>query len=128
MSPALLLLAAIPAAAPGSPVTDLKLPPGFTAKLFADNPLAPDIYTMTIDDDGRVLVAGPGYVRVLVDDDGDGYADRAVDLIDGLKDGPMGLLVEGEWLYVVGDGGLKRYRGYNGKDKLKTPPELLLSD
>jgi putative heme-binding domain-containing protein len=125
MTPALLLLAAAPAAAP-APVTDLKLPPGFTAKLYADHPLAPDIYTMTIDDDGRVLVAGPGYVRVLVDE-GAGYADRAVDLITGLKDGPMGLLVEGEYLYVVGDGGLKRYRGYNGKDKLKGPPELLLA-
>jgi putative membrane-bound dehydrogenase-like protein len=126
MSPALLLLAAIPAAAP-QPVTDLKLPPGFTARLYADNPIAPDIYTMTIDAEGRVLVAGRGYVRVLVDDDNDGYADRAVDLIDGLKDGPMGLLAEGDSLFVVADGGLKRYRGYNGKDKLKGPPEKLLA-
>ena len=126
MSPALLLLAAIPAAPP-EPVKDLKLPPGFTAKLYADNPIVPDVYTMTIDDAGRVLVAGRGYVRVLVDDDGDGYTDRAVDLIDGLKEGPMGLFAEGEWLYVVSDGGLKRYRGYNGKDKLKGPPETLLA-
>ncbi len=126
MSPALLLLAAIPSAPP-APVTDLKLPPGFTARLYADNAVAPDVYTMTIDDAGRVLVAGRGYVRVLVDDDGDGYADRAVDLIDGLKDGPMGLLAEGDSLYVVADGGLKRYRGYNGKDKLKGPPETLVA-
>jgi putative heme-binding domain-containing protein len=126
MTPALLCLALAPSAAP-APVTDLKLPAGFTAKLYADNPIVPDIYTMTIDDDGRVLVAGPGYVRVLVDDDGDGYADRAVDLIDGLKDGPMGLLAEGEFLFVVSDGGLKRYRGYNGKDKLQGPPETLLT-
>ena len=58
---------------------------------------------------------------------GDGYADRAVDLIDGLKDGPMGLLAEGDSLFVVADGGLKRYRGYNGRDKLKGPPEVLLA-
>ena len=38
-----------------------------------------------------------------------------------------GLLAEGESLYVVSDGGLKRYRGYNGKDKLKGPPETLLA-
>ena len=126
MSPALLLLAAMPSAAP-APVTDLKLPPGFTARLYADNAIAPDIYTMTIDDAGRVLVAGRGYVRVLVDDDGDGYADRADALIDGLKDGAMGLLAEGDSLYVVADGGLKRYRGYNGKDKLKGPPETLVA-
>ncbi|MCI0702503.1 MAG: hypothetical protein L0241_15575, partial [Planctomycetia bacterium] len=107
--------------------TDLKLPPGFTARIVADHALAPDIYTMTIDDEGRVLVAGPGYVRVLVDTDNDGRADRAVDLLDGLKDGPMGLLVEDDSLFVVADGGLKRYTGYNGKDKLKGPPETLLA-
>ncbi len=123
MSPALLLLAAT-VSAPPAPVTDLKLPPGFTARLYADNPVAPDVYTMTIDDAGRVLVAGRGYVRVLVEN-ADGYADRAVDLIDGLKDGPMGLLAEGDSLYVVADGGLKRYRGYNGKDKLKGPETLV---
>lgn len=126
MSPTLLLLAAT-AGAPPAIAHDLKVPPDFTARLYADNPIAPDIYTMTIDDDGRVLVAGRGYVRVLVDEDGDGSADRAVDLIDGLKDGPMGLLVEGDSLFVVSDGGLKRYRGYNGKDKLRGPPETLLT-
>ncbi len=121
MSPLLLLLASVPAASP-----DVKVPPGFSISVYADNPLAPDIYTMTIDDAGRVLVAGRGYVRVLVDDNGDGVADRAIDLIDGLKDGPMGLLAEGESLYVVSEGGLQRYRGYNGKDKLKQPPETLI--
>src|SRR5947199_1048704 len=124
MSPALLLAAAI--AAPPTPATELKLPAGFTARLFADNRLASDVYVMTIDDAGRVLVAGRGYVRVLVDDDGDGKADRAIDLIDGLTDGPMGLFVEGDSLYVVAGTGLKRYRGYNGKDKLTRPPELVL--
>ncbi len=123
MSPALLLLAAIPAAAPTA-TSDLKLPPGFTAQLYADHPLAPDIYTMTIDDAGRVLVAGRGYVRVLIED-GQGTAVRAVDLIDGLKDGPMGLLAESDSLYVVSDGGLKRYPGYNGQDKLKGPGTVL---
>lgn len=123
MTPALLLLAATAAA----PTSELKLPPGFSARLYADNPVAPDTYTMTIDDAGRVLIAGRGYVRVLVDADNDGVAESAVDLIDGLKEGPMGLLAEGDSLFVVCDGGLKRYRGYNGKDKLKGPPELLLA-
>jgi putative heme-binding domain-containing protein len=124
MSPALLLLAA---AAVAAPVADLAVPPGFAARLFADNALAPDIYTMTIDEDGRVLVAGRGYVHVLVDEDNDGVADHAIDLIDGLKDGPMGLFAEGDSLFVVVDGGLKRYRGYDGKSKLKQPPETLLA-
>src|SRR6266508_1699364 len=100
MSIALLLLSTLPGAAP-TPVADVKLPPGFAAYSYSDQALANDIHTMTVDDAGRVLVAGRGYVRVLIDDDGDGRADRAIDLIDGLKDGPMGLLAEGDSLYIV---------------------------
>jgi putative heme-binding domain-containing protein len=114
MSPALLLLAAGPTAP-----ADLAVPPGFVVTAVADNAVAPDISTMTLDPAGRVLVAGRGYVRVLT---GSG----AIDLIDGLKDAPMGLLAEGDALYVVADGGLRRYRGYDGKSKLKDP-ELLLA-
>lgn len=116
MTSALLLLAAMPAA----PVTDVKLPPGFTAHLYSDQNLANDIYTMTIDDAGRVFVAGRGYVRELIDDDGDGKADRAVNVVSGLKDGPMGLLVEGDSIYVVADGGLKRYRPNQKPETLYT--------
>ncbi|MDB5307976.1 MAG: Cytochrome c [Gemmataceae bacterium] len=126
MTSTLLLLATLPAVAP-QPVADLKVPPGFVASQYSDYTLANDIYTMTVDDAGRVLVAGPGYVRVLTDDGKGGRATGAVDLIDDLKDGPMGLFAEGESLYVVADGGLKRYRGYNGTDKLKGPPETLLA-
>lgn len=125
MSPAVLLLASVPTAP--APVRDVSVPPGFAVRLFADNDLAPDISTLTIDPAGRVLVAGPGYVRVLEDADGDGVADRALDLIDGLKQGPMGLLAEGDSLYVVVDGGLQRYRGYDGKSKLKGRPETLVN-
>jgi len=124
MLPAL-LLAALPGAPPAA--LDVKLPPGFTARLYADNPLAPDAYTMTIDAEGRVLVAGKGYVRALEDTDGDGVADRAVDILTDLKQGPMGLFAEGDSLFVVCDGGLKRYKGYTGKDKLQGPPETLLA-
>lgn len=119
------LLAALPGAPPAA--ADVKLPAGFTATLYADNPLAPDCYTFTFDAAGRVLVAGKGYVRALEDTDGDGVADRAVDILTDLKQGPMGLLAEGDSLFVVGDGGLKRYKGYTGKDKLNGPPETLLA-
>src|ERR1700722_4983570 len=44
----------------------------------ADSALANDIYRMTLDPRGRVVVAGRGYIRTLIDDDGDGRADRAV--------------------------------------------------
>src|SRR5262249_22004631 len=92
---ALALLSAPPCsraqeAAPGLPTL-----PGFRVTEFADGKLANDIFCMTLDPRGRVLVSGRGYLRLLVDDDGDGRADRALDLADGPKDGAQGLLWEG---------------------------------
>src|SRR4051794_16577626 len=109
----LLVLLPCPALAADS-AEGLKLPPGFAAVEVAGPGLANDIHCMTLDDAGRVVVSGRGYIRVLADDDGDGRADRAIDLTDRMKDGAMGLLCEGNSLYAVGDGGLWRFPGYDG--------------
>src|SRR3990172_13289514 len=53
----------------------VKVPEGFEVSLYADDDLAHDIFSMTIDSHGRVVVAGPGYVRILLDTDADGKAD-----------------------------------------------------
>src|SRR5437660_10010732 len=87
----------------------LRVPPGFEVTEFADSALANDIFSLTLDPRGRVVVSGRGYVRILVDDDGDGRADRALDFAAGPKDGAQGLLWEGSWLYYSVDGGLRRY-------------------
>ena len=55
----------------------LRVPDGFEVSLYADDALAHDIFSMTVDARGRVVVAGAGYVKVLHDTDGDGRADRA---------------------------------------------------
>ena len=120
----MLFLAALLTAPQQPPPAEFTLPPGFVAERVAGPELANDIYTLAIDPVGRVLVAGKGYVRVLT---GTGPATRAIDLIPGLPDGPMGLLADGDSLYVVAGGGLKRYRGYDGQTPLTTPPETLLS-
>src|SRR5262249_16712597 len=86
----------------------LRVPEGFRVTEFADAKLANDIYCLTFDPRGRAVVSGPGYIRVLVDDDGDGRADRAIDLVTGLKDGPQGLFWEDRTLYFMADGGLRR--------------------
>jgi putative membrane-bound dehydrogenase-like protein len=103
----------------------LRLPAGFEAVEFAGDRLAHDIYTMTIDPKGRVVVAGRGYVRILADDDGDGKADRAIDFADTPRDGALGMLWEGDTLLVVGDGGLRRFRAAAGGDKADGPSELI---
>ncbi len=97
------------------PVKDLKVPSGFAVELFAGPELANDIYCMSISSDGRVIVAGRGYIRELIDDNNDGVAERASDLVTGIQEGPMGLLLEGNTLYAVTDGGLWRFENCDGK-------------
>jgi len=119
---ALLLLAA--GAARAEVQHGLRVPDGFEVTEYAGSDLANDIFCMTIDPKGRVIVSGRGYTRILVDD-GKGKAARAIDFLAGPKDGAMGLLWEGDSLYVVGDGGLRRYRDADGDGKPDGPPELI---
>ncbi len=117
----LLILAVTP---PHVSAQGLKVPPGFEVVEFADGKLANDIHVMTVDPKGRVIVAARGYIRILVDDDGDGKADRALEFASTPKDGAMGLLWEGDSLYVTGDGGLRRFTSKTG-DKADGPSELI---
>ncbi len=102
----------------------LRVPDGFEVAEFADSSLANDIYCMTLDPKGRVVVSGRGYIRLLVDDNGDGRADRALDFAGAPKDGAMGLFWDVNSLFCMGDGGLRRYREANGPGRTR-PPELL---
>jgi putative membrane-bound dehydrogenase-like protein len=121
----LLLPLLTPHSSAADPPHGLRLPPGFEVGEFAGSDLANDIYCMTLDPRGRVVVSGRGYIRLLLDEDGDGRADRVLDFTGAPKDGAMGLFWEGDELYCVGDGGLRRYRDANGKGRLN-PPELLV--
>lgn len=104
------------------PAAGLKVPHGFTVTQFAGSELANDIYCLHIDAKGRVVVAGRGYVRQLIDSDGDGKADKAVELVPAPSDGPMGLLWEGDTLFVTSDGGVKKWTGVTGKELPKEKP------
>lgn len=102
----------------------LRLPAGFEATLFADDQLAADIHCLTLDPTGRVVVSGRGYLRVLIDEDEDGKADRALDFRDAPRDGAHGLFWEKSDLYCVGDGGLRVYRNADGVGRHQ-PSQLL---
>jgi putative heme-binding domain-containing protein len=120
----LMLLTTAPCLAQADSVQHgLRVPAGFTVTEYADSRLANDIYTLTLDPRGRVVVAGRGYIRILVDDDGDGRADRAIDFADGPKDGAMGLLWDADSLFVTGDGGLRHYHVKG--DRADGPSELI---
>jgi len=99
---------------------------GFTVEQYADDELAHDIYSLTIDSLGRVVVSGQGYVRILEDTDGDGTADRAIDYADGPKTGAQGMFFVGRDLICSGDDGIIRFRDRNGDDRADAPPDLFL--
>ena len=103
----------------------LRLPPGFEVTEYADSRLADNIYTLTLDSQGRVVVSGPGYIRILVDESGQGRATRAIEFADGPREGAQGLFWEGPWLYFTADGGLRRYPVAEGGDKAAGPSELI---
>jgi putative heme-binding domain-containing protein len=106
------------------PPHGLRVPDGFEVTEFADSALANDIYCLAFDPAGRVLVSGRGYIRLLLDENGDGRAERAVEFTRAPKDGAMGLFWEGDTLFCMGDGGLRRYRDASGDGRLR-PPELI---
>lgn len=104
----------------------IQVPEGFEVTLFADDDLAHDVHAMTVDSLGRIVVSGLGYVRILVDDDGDGRADRFIPFADEPKTGAQGMHFHGRDLLCTGDGGLLRYRDRDGDDKADGPPEVFL--
>jgi putative membrane-bound dehydrogenase-like protein len=104
----------------------VRVPDGFRVTLFADDELAHDIYSLTIDSLGRVTVSGAGYIRILIDSDGDGVADGVQQFADGPQSGAQGMYWFGRDLLCVGDSGLWRYRDRDGDDRADGPPDRFL--
>lgn len=117
------LLASIrPAAAADLP---FEVPEGFKVSVFADDDMATNIYSMTIDSRGRVVVSGPGYVKILHDDDHDGKADRFTYYAKRPNDGAMGLCFVGTDLLCYGEGSILRFHDADGNDQADGDPERI---
>ncbi len=102
----------------------IKAPEGFQVTLFAADELAHDIYSMTIDSHGRVVVAGAGYVKILHNDDSDGKADRATLFSDKPASGAHGMVFDGDDLICTGDNSLMKLRDTNGDGIADGQPEI----
>jgi putative membrane-bound dehydrogenase-like protein len=103
----------------------LRVARGFRVTQYADASLANDIYAMTLDARGDVVVTSRGYIRILLDTDGDGIADSSREFAS-TKTGGMGLCFDGNDLVFVGDGFLSRYRDANGDGVADAGAEQLL--
>src|SRR5258708_7873232 len=67
----------------------LRVPEGFEVTEFAGSDLANDIFCLTLDPKGRVVVSGRGYVRLLLDEKATGHATKALDFAGAPKEGAM---------------------------------------
>lgn len=110
----------------GQEFSGIRVPAGFRVELYADDELAHDIHSLTLDSRGRVVVSGPGYVRILLDSDGDGRADRFQQFADGPATGSQGMYFHGNSLLCAGDGGLLLYRDDNADDRADGAPQVFL--
>lgn len=95
------------------PALGLRLERGFRITQISDEQLANDIWCMTLNPRGEVVVSGAGYIATLLDTDGDGKLDKAMKFAD--TKGAMGLCFDetGKQLLVMGDGWLSEYRDDN---------------
>src|SRR2546428_571400 len=103
----------------------LRVARGFRVTQYADSDLANDIYAMTLDSRGNVVVTSQGYIKTLFDRDGDGRADSST-LFAQTQTGGMGMCFDGNDLYFSGDGFLSRYRDNDGNGQADGGPEHLL--
>ena len=107
------------------PALGLRVARGFEVTLFANETMANDIYALTIDSRGNVVVTGEGYVRTLYDRNGDGIADGSENFAN-TPTGGMGLCFDGNDLLFVGDGALWRFRNANADGQADAAPERIL--
>ena len=96
------------------PNLPFEVPEGFLVSKAADDRLAHDCFSMTIDALGRPVVSGPNYIKTLIDDNKDGIYDRDILWSSMPKQGAQGLWAEGRTLYFVSDGGLWRSEDNDG--------------
>jgi putative heme-binding domain-containing protein len=104
----------------------MKLPEGFSIKKVADDSLATNIYRMAVNPRGEIFVSGPGYIRRLVDDHGNGVFDRAVQFADLPQSGAQGLWCGDDFVLAVGDDGVWRFDDADRDGVADGPPQRLM--
>ena len=100
------LLATISSVATGQEVP-VELPDEFSIRKVAGDELIPDASAMTVDPDSAPIVSGRGYVRRLLDENGDGVFD-GFETLAATKGIAQGIWFDGKEMWLTVDGALKR--------------------
>jgi putative heme-binding domain-containing protein len=102
----------------------ITVPEGFKITKVAEDSLATNIYTLTVDGNGHPVVAGPGYIKRLIDKNRDGIYDDYQLMSNLPRNGAQGLCFDGTTLYAVGDQGVLRLPDKDG-DGVCEKPEVV---
>ena len=107
----------------GADVRDVRLPRGFRIEVFAGD--VPGARSLALGPGGLVVVGtrGPGKVYALRDPDGDGRAEPAVTLAEGL-DVPNGVAARDGALYVAELSRILRFDGLTMRPYWSSPPAV----
>lgn len=122
----LLFLIGTPLFAAGLPIERIKLPPGFSISLYAED--VTNARSLALGANGTVFVGtrSEGDVYALVDEDKDGRAERVLKIASGLNS-PNGVAFRGDALYVAEINRILRYDQIEAH--LKNPPKpVVVSD
>jgi len=126
VGPLLGILALAPAAVGAAESSDFRVPENFEVSLYADDDLAHDIFSMTVDARGRIVVSGRGYIEILEDADRDGVADKAVLFSEFPKGGAYGLYAGATNIICVGDNAVWSLSDTDGDGRADGEPRALL--
>ena len=100
---------------------------GLTIRLIADDDAVPDCTSITVDSSDNIIAAGPGYIRMLLDSNGNGTIDDSILLTDHPRHGAQGLCVDGGSLYYVANNGIWRMDDSDGNGIVDTEPSMVLA-
>ena len=100
----------------------LRHPPGFVVTRFASREQAPDIISLTLDSQSRVVVSGRGWIKRLEDTDTDGQAEKVVTFAETAT-GARGMVFVGNDLYCLTDGSFGRLLDSDANGVADGPPQ-----
>lgn len=103
-----------------------KVAPGFQIETLATDAVTPNARSLTVDPSGQIVVSGPGYIRKLLDLNGDGAIDQWSHFAT-TKSGASGMVYVGPRLFVLADDALRIYEDQNDDNQADGLPETLFS-
>ncbi len=121
-----LVLRSVACAQPAE-VSGIQVPEGFRVTQVATDAIATNIYSMAVSPEGQTFVTGPGYIKILLDSDGDRVFDSTKTYSNLPRSGAQGICFDGDDLICSGDGALLKFTDANKDGIADGPPTKIFS-